>query len=205
MTNPSDKQQTIICAAVEIFATTGYAASNVPSIAKRANVSVGSIYHYFQNKQDILNLSFQSVLKEFWKSIGPILQSDFTTKDKFSQVFDTAINLIDENTTALHFVYQNIFNHDLNDISEHLRSSLLEKVSQFLHDGQQDGTFSERNIDSQIALFTGSLIMMVNFMWIGKHVDDETVLGNESRIDLKNQIWHALTNSQNVFTTIVDG
>lgn len=44
MKNTTDKQERIICAAIDIFATTGYAASNVPSIAKAADVSVGSIY-----------------------------------------------------------------------------------------------------------------------------------------------------------------
>lgn len=44
----------ILMAAFELFALRGYSQTSVESIAVKANVSKGLIYHYFKGKQDIL-------------------------------------------------------------------------------------------------------------------------------------------------------
>lgn len=54
----------IMDAALELFAKKGYAQTSVDSIAKKANVSKGLIYHYFSGKQELLKSIFASLLQE---------------------------------------------------------------------------------------------------------------------------------------------
>lgn len=44
----------ILRAALELFAERGYHATNVPLIAEHARVSVGTLYHYFENKEHVV-------------------------------------------------------------------------------------------------------------------------------------------------------
>lgn len=53
-----DKYQTILEAAIRIFARRGYHNSTVSQIAKEAGVADGTIYLYFKNKDDILENFF---------------------------------------------------------------------------------------------------------------------------------------------------
>lgn len=49
-----DKKQSILDAAIKVFAEVGYNKARIQDIAKIAGVADGTIYQYFRNKQDIL-------------------------------------------------------------------------------------------------------------------------------------------------------
>ena len=65
-----DKKNRIIEAGYELFCEVGYYGTNTAEIAKRAGVSTGIVYGYFQDKRDIL-ISVLSIYIE--KVFDPIL------------------------------------------------------------------------------------------------------------------------------------
>jgi TetR/AcrR family fatty acid metabolism transcriptional regulator len=69
-----DKPQHIIEAAVRVFARKGYFNSRVSDIAREAGIAAGTIYLYFDTKQDILITLFREKMAEFgaalWKAIA---------------------------------------------------------------------------------------------------------------------------------------
>ncbi|MDT2858663.1 TetR/AcrR family transcriptional regulator [Lactococcus lactis] len=54
MKNLTEKQKKVLQASLELFASQGFEATTSQQIAKRAGVSVGSVYHTFPTKQAIL-------------------------------------------------------------------------------------------------------------------------------------------------------
>lgn len=57
-----NKKELIRTAAIEVIATKGFYRSTTDSIAAAAGVSVGTIYNYFKNKDEILEYIFQTEL-----------------------------------------------------------------------------------------------------------------------------------------------
>ncbi|MBB4826239.1 AcrR family transcriptional regulator [Sporosarcina luteola] len=53
-----EKQQKIINSALEEFSTYGYSNASTNRIVKRAGISKGLLFYYFQNKQELLNFLF---------------------------------------------------------------------------------------------------------------------------------------------------
>ncbi len=51
MENLTEKQKKVLQASLELFASQGFEATTSQQIAKRAGVSVGSVYHTFPTKQ----------------------------------------------------------------------------------------------------------------------------------------------------------
>jgi len=49
------KKDAIVLASYGLFCEKGYYGTNTAEIAKRAGVSTGIVYRYFQDKKDILN------------------------------------------------------------------------------------------------------------------------------------------------------
>ncbi len=57
-----DRRRTILRAAIEVFATKGYHGCRIADVAREAKVAYGLVYHYFHNKDALL----QSVFETGW-------------------------------------------------------------------------------------------------------------------------------------------
>ena len=69
-----DKPRQIVDAAVRVFARKGYWSSRVSDIAREAGIAAGTIYLYFETKEDILITVFREKMAEFvsalWAAIA---------------------------------------------------------------------------------------------------------------------------------------
>lgn len=63
----------IIKAAIELFGKRGYHVTTIRDIAKRANVSIGLIYQYVSDKEDVLFLALIEVLDGYARAIPAAL------------------------------------------------------------------------------------------------------------------------------------
>lgn len=64
---PADRPGEILSAALEVFATHGFQAARLETVAKRAGVSKGALYLYFETKADL----FRAVVRD---AISPNLE-----------------------------------------------------------------------------------------------------------------------------------
>lgn len=64
----TDKQESILETALELFATVGYNATSTSKIARQAGVSEGLIFRHFTNKKGLL----QALIKEAEERIGQL-------------------------------------------------------------------------------------------------------------------------------------
>ncbi|HMK74347.1 MAG TPA: TetR/AcrR family transcriptional regulator [Myxococcaceae bacterium] len=55
-----DRRKTILRAAVEVFAKKGYHGCRIADVAREAGVAYGLVYHYFRNKEELLQLVFET-------------------------------------------------------------------------------------------------------------------------------------------------
>jgi AcrR family transcriptional regulator len=70
----------LLNAALELFATRGYAATSVDAIADDAGVSAGLLYHHFDGKAAVLNAIFEQSLAD--------VQATFAAADRESDARD---------------------------------------------------------------------------------------------------------------------
>ena len=54
----ADKRQRILDSAIKVFADKGYHGTRISDIAREAEIAYGLVYHYFKNKEDILDAIF---------------------------------------------------------------------------------------------------------------------------------------------------
>lgn len=76
----SDKHETILRAAIKVFARKGYFNSKVADIASKAKIADGTVYLYFKSKEEILHSIFNGMMSEFIsegkKEISEIEEAD---------------------------------------------------------------------------------------------------------------------------------
>jgi AcrR family transcriptional regulator len=60
-----ESRQKILGAACDVFAERGYEKASIREVAKRAGISIGGIYIYFRNKEELYTGLMQSQMDEF--------------------------------------------------------------------------------------------------------------------------------------------
>ena len=90
-------RQKIKKAALYEFERNGYQKTSMRSIALSAGVTVGNIYRYFKNKDDIFNVIIQPAFQEIYKFIDEFARFKNTTlsqkkqKDNFIKTFEESL------------------------------------------------------------------------------------------------------------------
>lgn len=72
----TDKQESILTAALELFANEGFAATPTSKIAKKAGVSEGLIFRHFGSKQGLLDALMLEVEVRLGKIFAPVLEEN---------------------------------------------------------------------------------------------------------------------------------
>jgi|WetSurMetagenome_2_1015567.scaffolds.fasta_scaffold553545_1 AcrR family transcriptional regulator len=67
-TRSIDKKEKLLSSAYSLFCEIGYYKTTTPEIAKRAGISIGSLYSYFKDKNDL----FLAVLDRYYERFGEI-------------------------------------------------------------------------------------------------------------------------------------
>ena len=122
-----EKKNKIIEAGYQLFSEVGYYGTNTAEIAKRAGVSTGIVYGYFQDKRDILicvleiyiNKAFDPILKTFDKMSAPVDYSAI-----IPQVIDLTIK-----THKKHAKMHEVL-HSLGSTDEAVNASFIELEDQ---------------------------------------------------------------------------
>ncbi len=81
-----EKYHAIIDAAIKVIAKNGYHNSQVTKIARMAKVADGTIYLYFDNKDDILISLFRTKMSEFVERVRQEMELVKTVEEKLYQL-----------------------------------------------------------------------------------------------------------------------
>ncbi len=85
--NEPEKRRAILHAAVRVFAEKGYHGCRIADVARAAGVAYGLVYHYFRNKEELL----ESVFAEQWailiNAIKAIDEGPGSASEKVAGIF----------------------------------------------------------------------------------------------------------------------
>ncbi len=162
-----DKYESILLAAIRVFARNGFFNSKVNDVAKDAGVADGTVYLYFKNKEDLLISIFNYIIDEVIEISRKELTLLDNPSEKIRKLATLHLDLMgrDENLAK-------VFQVELRQLKfmEQFSTSKLSIYFEFIRtaieQGQQAGLF-RKEINSQIAakVLYGALDEMVT-NWI---------------------------------------
>lgn len=89
-----NKEQDILKAAIEVFASEGYYPAKISKIAEKANIATGSVYLYFKNKDQILIKIFEELWKKIFEQVKILsLRNDLNPVEKLDAYIDVVFDL----------------------------------------------------------------------------------------------------------------
>jgi AcrR family transcriptional regulator len=96
----------VVTAAIAIFGRRGYHASTIRDIAAQAGVSVGLIYQYFGDKEDVLFLAIVDVLDSYRRRIPAVTAQIDEPLERLRAAVHAYCSVIDENVDATVLAYR---------------------------------------------------------------------------------------------------
>jgi TetR/AcrR family transcriptional regulator, fatty acid metabolism regulator protein len=150
-----DKRTRIIDSAIVIFAEKGYHLGNMNDIAAKAEVAVGSIYRYFNNKEDLLIAIFEEKMGELIHELEQRLQKIDDPKEKLFAFIHQHFFQIEAKPQLAH-----VFQVELRQSHRFFREYRPQKLWEYLQIlqniillGQEQGIF-RRNLQVKIIQWT---------------------------------------------------
>jgi TetR/AcrR family transcriptional regulator, fatty acid metabolism regulator protein len=167
-----EKYHRIIAAATKVFARKGFFHAKVSDIAREAQVADGTIYLYFENKDDILISLFEEQMKAVLENMVRQISEEKDAPAKIKRFALTHLRLIELNKNMAEIIQV-----ELRQSSKFMKEYKNEKFMQYLNligdiikDGQEQGVF-KRGIIPDIAkrAFFGALDEMSRFWVLSSH------------------------------------
>ena len=167
-----EKYHRIIAAATKVFARKGFFLAKVSDIAKEAQVADGTIYLYFENKDDILISLFEEQMKAVLENMVQQISQEKDAVKKIEKFALTHLKLIELNKNMAEIIQV-----ELRQSSKFMKEYKNEKFMQYLNlisdvirEGQEQGLFKKDVIpDIAKRAFFGALDEMSRFWVLSSH------------------------------------
>lgn len=172
------RRQSIIEAAVKVFARKGFYNANVKDVAKEAGVADGTIYLYFKNKDDLLISLFENKMDNILNRFSKALKKISDPLDQLKTFIKVYFDLIEEDNDL-----SEVFQVELRQSTKFLKdyrnqkfADYLNIISTILEEGKKNHFFRS-NLNTKITtLIIFGAIDEVARQWI---------LGADSKYSLK--------------------
>jgi TetR/AcrR family fatty acid metabolism transcriptional regulator len=168
----SEKYQRILDAAIEVIAESGYFRARVTDIAARAGVADGTIYLYFQNKEQVLMAAIDSAFAAFLKRAREELARTHEPRERLRRLAQLHLEALGANR-SLAIVFQTELRQSakfLAQFSHHHLIEYFDLIRAEVREGQRAGVFRLELSDKIVAnCFFGALDEMVTSWILSEH------------------------------------
>lgn len=168
-----EKRNKILDAAIVEFAEHGFDSANINTIAQKSGVSVGSMYKYFDNKEDLFLTVIHYGVETLKSILGDIMQSQEDPFDIRIEKIIRAIQNYSREKVHLTKLY--------NEMATESRSSLVWKIvsdmenataglySQYIKEAQEAGIVRKDADPKTFAFFLDNLFIMLQFSYASEY------------------------------------
>lgn len=156
----------IIDSATELFAKDGYHTTTIRQIVKHSGIGIGSIYQYVKNKEEILVLILEYILKHYEYQLTTVVSADDTPKQRLKTGIETYIRMIDKEYKQITLAYASTISlsRPYRTYIKELELKTNKIFEDILTDGVKQGEFESINI--KLVAYN---IIMAAHMWALKH------------------------------------
>lgn len=176
---PKDPQkiERIHEATLTLVSEIGLAGLTMSKIGKKAKLGMGTIYTYFESKEEIINSLYQSLKKKHRKELFGGIDVSQPFIEKFQTLFNAFFKYLYYSQAEYFFIDQCRSSPALTDDSRELEDNTFAKAKELLDEGKAKGIVKNIANDLLISYMTGGIVAYVN------HLKDKEILLNQTLID----------------------
>lgn len=183
-----DKKEKILQAALQLFITIGFDGTSTSKILAEADVSNGTLFHYFKTKEELINKLFLKVKSDYREYILSNMKSSENTKGKIFEFWSTCLEYIFNNPESIAF-------YDMFSSSPYIDKLTIEEASRgfdFFDPMIIEGIANKSLTDAPVELISGYIYASINsFRYYTQNNPDQ---GDEYKELAFKMLWRSIAN-----------
>jgi AcrR family transcriptional regulator len=150
------RRSEILKAARRIFAEKGLHETTLDDIAVKAELAKGTIYGYFENKDDLFFSVLEEAIGNLENVVQKTCQSDLPPQEKMLNLVKTMLSLFEKNEDLMQLMTRNQPGQLMHKMQEKMQNhfkNLIKSVSGVLQEGIRQGLFGKIDTEKAAAAF----------------------------------------------------
>ncbi len=185
---PEYRRQRVLDVAILEFASNGYNAANINTIAKKADISIGSLYSYFDSKEAL----FLTIVDIGFHLLETALSSIDSENDDIFDVFDKLLRISKDYAIKypeMNQIYLDLTTQGLSSLSEKLswkmESTTAKLYQNVIKKSKQKGLLGSNIDEKLISFYLDNLIIMFQFSFTSDYYKErmKIFIGQEAVSD----------------------
>ena len=183
----ADKQDAILGATLELVSERGFHDAPTSLIAQEAGVGVGTIYRYFENKEDLIDELYKKLKLQLARAMLVDYSADLPLRERFRRIWINTARYYIDHPLETGFMEQYANSPFLKPETTNIHAEYFRPVYDFIENGVYEGVLK----DLPPELF-GSLTLEVAISLAKKHRDGVIVLDDDALERAVDACWDAI-------------
>jgi len=174
--SPADRRDAILDAALRCFVERGFYGTAIPQIAKRAGIASGTIYHYFDSKEALVNALYRKWKSDVARRVFTAFPQWASSREQFRAMWSEMVEFARAHPEA--FAFLELHNHTsyLDAESQAMENNLKDFARGMIARAQTEGALKSAPADLLMELVFGAFNGMLRAHWEDRlELTDEVV------------------------------
>jgi TetR/AcrR family transcriptional regulator, repressor of fatR-cypB operon len=175
-----DRRESILEAALACFVERGFHGTAIPQIAEKAGIAAGTIYHYFDSKEALVNALYRTWKSAIAQRVFTAFPATASTRRQFEVMWHEMVAFAREAPTAFAFI--ELHNHAsyLDAESLAIDRTIKDFAATIIKRAQVDGLVKALDAHTLMELVFGAFVGMMRAHWEGRiTLTDDVIAGAE--------------------------
>ena len=175
MTKPNKRDQ-ILQSALALISKNGFHGASVAAVAKAANVGMGTIYRYFDNKENLIIEIYREIKTELIHAMVTGMTGKEETRARFAGIWENLARYYMTHPDALHFMEQFSNSPYFMQVTDGERQELQYPIYQFTQQAQAQGDIKDAPIEIMMATVYGTIVALAKLHINGDYLLDDRAI-----------------------------
>jgi AcrR family transcriptional regulator len=163
------RRETILAAAEEVFARSGYHGASLDDVAQAAGISKALIYEHFASKRELHASLIGAHVEEIFRRLQANAAAGLTGEERLRGGIDAFLSFVEEHREAWRALFRDAADPEVADVVERVQAQATAVIAALIAEDPEAPHESERPIEMHAALLSGAVQSLAN--WWHDHQD----------------------------------
>jgi AcrR family transcriptional regulator len=185
--NKLDKKTLILETTLELISENGFHGTPISMIAEKAGIGAGTIYRYFENKEDLINELFKEIKRRVMQAMLADYNENRSFKIRFKHLWMNLIHYFMEHPMAFQFIEQHRYASYMSKLTREESFMIMSPVMMFFIEAKREKAMKDLPVYTIISLSYGPITSLAKLQ-----IDHQQQLSEERIEQAADACWDAV-------------